>query len=79
MFVVEGYAQRGTKDEQFLLARARASVARYYLIGRFHLNPQTIGIMPFGSDSIDSPDNKPRDGVALAAFLDRTALAAQRK
>jgi phospholipid/cholesterol/gamma-HCH transport system substrate-binding protein len=79
VFMVEGYAQRGTKDEQFLLARARASAARSYLIGKFHLNPQTIGVMPLGSDSADSPNNKPWDGVALAAFLNRAALATPRK
>ncbi|OLE78813.1 MAG: hypothetical protein AUF76_18460 [Acidobacteria bacterium 13_1_20CM_2_65_9] len=79
VLVVEGYAQKGTKDEQFLRSHARASAARSYLIGKFHLNPQTIAVMPLGSDSADSPNNTPWDGVALAAFIDRTALATPRK
>ena len=79
VLVVEGYAQRGTKDEQFLRSRERASAARNYLIGKFRLNPQTIGVMPLGSDSAESPNNTPWDGVALAAFLDRAALATRRK
>jgi phospholipid/cholesterol/gamma-HCH transport system substrate-binding protein len=79
VLVVEGYAQQGAKDEQFLRSRVRASAARNYLIGKFRLNPQTIGVMPLGSDSADSPNNTPWDGVALAAFIDRTALVTRRK
>jgi phospholipid/cholesterol/gamma-HCH transport system substrate-binding protein len=79
VFVVEGYAQEGTHDEQFLRARERAAAARNHLIGKFRLNPQTIGVMSLGSDSADSPNDTPWDGIALAAFLDRAALTTRRK
>ena len=35
--IVEGYAQEGPRDEQYLRSRARASIVRDYLIGKFHL------------------------------------------
>jgi phospholipid/cholesterol/gamma-HCH transport system substrate-binding protein len=79
VLMVEGYSQEGAANQQFLKSRARASLVRSYLIGTFHLNPQTIGVMPLGSHAIDSPNNTPWDGIALAAFLDREALAKQRK
>jgi hypothetical protein len=60
--IVEGYAKQGTKDEQYLRARARASLVRAYLIGKFDLDPQLTGIMPLGADA--------DDGVALAVFHD---------
>jgi phospholipid/cholesterol/gamma-HCH transport system substrate-binding protein len=75
VIVVEGYAQQGTLDEQFVRSRARAVVVREHLIGKFHLNPQSVGVMPLGHESIDSPHDRPWDGVALAAFIDRRAFA----
>ena len=38
VLMVEGYAQQGTPDEQYLRSRARASLVRDYLIGKFHLD-----------------------------------------
>ena len=71
ILVVEGYAQQGTRDEQYVTSRARASMIREYLIGKFQLDPTTTGIMPMGSDAAGSPEDRPWDGAALAAFLDR--------
>ena len=71
--MVEGYAQQGTKDEQYLRSRARAAIVRDYLIGRFHLDPQATGIMPLGSDSGGSPNGASWDGVALAVFEEKPA------
>ena len=73
--IVEGHAQQGTKDEQHLLSRQRASSVRSYLIGRFELDPLLTGVMPLGSDSQGSPNGAPWDGVALAVFQDKTAAA----
>lgn len=75
VLIVEGYAQQGTRDEQFLRSRARAAVVSEYLIGKFHLIPQAVGVMPLGSDSADSPNNKPWDGIALTTFIDRRVVA----
>jgi len=73
--IVEGHAQQGMKDEQYLRSRLRASAVRSYLIGRFELDPLLTGIMPLGRDSEGSPDGAPWDGVALAVFQEKTAAA----
>jgi phospholipid/cholesterol/gamma-HCH transport system substrate-binding protein len=64
--IVEGYSQRGSKDEQYLRSRMFASVVRDYLIDRFQLDPRMTAVMPLGSDSDGSPDEERWDGVALA-------------
>jgi phospholipid/cholesterol/gamma-HCH transport system substrate-binding protein len=79
VLMVEGYSQQGVSSEQFRRSRARAALARNYLIGAYQFNPQTIGVMPLGSESVDSPDNRSWDGIALAVFLDRESLAKHRK
>jgi len=71
--IVEGHSQKGTKDEQYLKSRLRASSARSYLIGRFELDPLMTGIMPLGNDSEGSPNGAPWDGIALAVFQDKAA------
>jgi phospholipid/cholesterol/gamma-HCH transport system substrate-binding protein len=71
VLMVEGYAQQGTRDEQYVRSRARASSVRDYLIDRFHLNPQATGVMPLGKESAGSPDGTPWAGVALAVFEEK--------
>jgi len=66
--IVEGYVQRGSKDEQHLRSRVLASLTLDYLIGRFQLDPRMTTVMPLGSDSEGSPDGEPWNGVALAVF-----------
>jgi hypothetical protein len=72
--MVEGYAQQGTRDEQYLRSRVRASTVRDYLVGTFHLDPQATGAMPLSADSTGSPGKAPWDGVALAVILPKDAL-----
>jgi phospholipid/cholesterol/gamma-HCH transport system substrate-binding protein len=72
--MVEGYAQQGTRDEQYLRSRVRASTVRDYLVGTFHLNPRATGAMPLSADSTGSPGKAPWDGVALAVILPKDAL-----
>jgi hypothetical protein len=74
IIMVEGYAQAGTKDEQYLRSRVRASVVRDYLIGKFHLDPQATGAIPLSADSTGSPGTLPWDGVALAVILPKIAF-----
>ena len=50
MLVVEGYAQRGSSDNQYLRSRIKASLVRDYLLAKFSLTPQTTGVMPLGRD-----------------------------
>ena len=72
--MVEGYAQQGPRDEQYLRSRVRASIVRDYLVGTFHLDPQATGAMPLSADSTGSPGKVPWDGVALAVILPKDAL-----
>jgi phospholipid/cholesterol/gamma-HCH transport system substrate-binding protein len=72
--IVEGYAQQGARDEQYLRSRARASMVRDHLIGKFDLDPQATGAMPLSADSTGAPGNSPWDGVALAVILPKAAL-----
>jgi phospholipid/cholesterol/gamma-HCH transport system substrate-binding protein len=67
--MVEGYAQQGKPDEQYLRSQARATIVRDYLIARFRLDPQATGAMALSADSPGSPDQTPWDGVALAVIL----------
>jgi phospholipid/cholesterol/gamma-HCH transport system substrate-binding protein len=79
MLIVEGYAQQGTRDEQYLRSRARASIVRDYLIGKFQLDPQSTGAMPLSADSANSPGKAPFDGVALAVILPKAHAGPVRK
>ena len=58
-----------------LRSRARAWIVRDYLIAKFHLDQQATGAIPLGSDSLDSPDDAPWDGVAVAVILPRGSFA----
>jgi len=57
--IVEGYAAAGTMDEQFLQSRERATKVRDYLVKKFTLSPEYIGVMPMGSVA------EYGDGIAL--------------
>jgi phospholipid/cholesterol/gamma-HCH transport system substrate-binding protein len=76
--IVEGYWQAGSKDEQYLQSRLRASTVRDYLIGKFQLDPQMTGIMPLGGDSEGSPTGGRWDGIALAVFQEKPASPPKR-
>jgi len=73
--MVEGYAQQGAPDERYLRSRARALLVRDYLLGKFHLDPEATGVMALGADSIDSPERRPWEGVALAVILPKGTIA----
>jgi hypothetical protein len=49
----------------------RASLVREYLITRFSLTPQTVGVMPLGRESAGSPTGALWDGIALATFAEK--------
>jgi phospholipid/cholesterol/gamma-HCH transport system substrate-binding protein len=70
VLMVEGYAQDGSVAERYVVSRERAALVRDYLVAKFHLDPRTVGLMPLGSDSIDSPQGSRWSGVALAVFID---------
>lgn len=68
VLMVEGFAQGGARDQQYLASRARASAVREYLIARFHLDPRSTGSMPLGSETTAHPPVEPWDGIALAFY-----------
>jgi phospholipid/cholesterol/gamma-HCH transport system substrate-binding protein len=57
--IVEGYAAAGTVDEQFLRSRERATKVRDYLVKKFTLSADYVGVMPMGAVA------ERGDGIAL--------------
>jgi phospholipid/cholesterol/gamma-HCH transport system substrate-binding protein len=72
--VVEGYARDATGDARYLNSRTRAQLVRDYVLGRFKLNPNYVAVMPMGAEAADSPSGREWNGVALALFVEKTAL-----
>jgi phospholipid/cholesterol/gamma-HCH transport system substrate-binding protein len=75
VLMVEGYATDGTRNEQYVRSRIRAAMVREYLVAKFHLEPQAVGLMPLGSDAKGSPNGGKWDGIAVAAFLEKDLAA----
>ncbi len=73
-FVVEGYAQEATGDQQFLLSRRRAQLVRDYIVGKFGLDANSVALMPMGADAAGSPGGDRWDGVALALFVSTSTM-----
>jgi hypothetical protein len=71
VLMIEGYAQKGTKQDQFLRSRVRGSLVRDYLIATFGLTPQTTGVMALGRESTGSPNNEAWNGIAIAIFEEK--------
>jgi phospholipid/cholesterol/gamma-HCH transport system substrate-binding protein len=69
--IVEGYAGSGSSDEQFLLSRERAVKVREYLLKRFSLSAEYVGVMPMGAARFSSPAGVVQDGVALVLLLEK--------
>ena len=63
--IVEGYAGSGSTEEQFLRSRERAVKVREYLLKRFSLSAEYVGVMPMGAVRSSSPPGAVHDGVAL--------------
>jgi phospholipid/cholesterol/gamma-HCH transport system substrate-binding protein len=72
-FVVEGYASGVTSDERYVRSRTRAQLVRDYLQARYGLDSAYVGVMPLGSEAPGSPSGDRWDGVALAAFVQRSS------
>lgn len=70
LMIVEGYSGHGTRDQQFLLSRARAVAVQEYLIKKFHLDPDTLASMPMG-DLRAEGSQEPSEGVSLVLFMDK--------
>jgi phospholipid/cholesterol/gamma-HCH transport system substrate-binding protein len=74
--IVEGYSTLPTTDLQLLQSRARALLVRSYVIGRFGLSINLVGMVPLGADAPDAPSGDGHwDGIGLASWVRRDAFA----
>jgi phospholipid/cholesterol/gamma-HCH transport system substrate-binding protein len=72
VLMVEGYARDGSVTDRHMASRARAVIVRQYLVTRFHLDPDAVGVMPLGSAAVgESPAGDTWSGIALAVFLEK--------
>ena len=63
--MVEGYSGSGSSEDQFVRSRERAVKVREYLVKRFSLSTEYVGVMPMGAVKLSSPPGAVQDGVAL--------------
>jgi hypothetical protein len=75
VLMVEGYAAGRSKDEEYLRSQARAALVRDYLVTKFGLKPQYVGLMPLGTAAPGSPTRGTWEGIGLALFVDPLQLA----
>jgi len=64
--MIEGFAGEGMASQQYLLGRRRAVRVQTYIIDRFHLRPNYVGIISMGSEKATTGGLK--EGVALVSF-----------
>lgn len=72
--VVEGYADEATVDQRYVVARRRASLVRDYIISKFTLDANRVGVIALGNTpppSADLPAGSPVRGIGLALFVAR--------
>jgi hypothetical protein len=66
--IVEGYSAAGAESTQFLRSRVRASTARHYLIEKYDLKADYVGVMPMGAVESGAPGGGYWEGVAIVFF-----------
>ena len=72
--VIEGYADEPTADERYVVARHRAAAVRDYLVTRFTLDSNRVGLIALGNEPPEAaapPDGMTLRGVALALYVPR--------
>jgi phospholipid/cholesterol/gamma-HCH transport system substrate-binding protein len=69
--MVEGYAELGQPDQQYIASRQRAVAVRAYLQNRFHLNSKVVGVMPMGDHPPEPTGKQQWNGVALVLVKSR--------
>jgi phospholipid/cholesterol/gamma-HCH transport system substrate-binding protein len=73
--VVEGYAAPSEGETAFLVSLDRAELVRDYILSRFRRRVTLTGVMPLSTQAVGSPRGDSWSGVALALFVDHTAIA----
>jgi hypothetical protein len=66
--IVEGYAGQGTATDQFLRSHERVHLVRDYLLKRFFLKSNYVGVMQMGSVEAPQGQQGPYEGVSLVLF-----------
>jgi phospholipid/cholesterol/gamma-HCH transport system substrate-binding protein len=72
--VIEGYADEPTADERYIVAQRRAALVREYVVSRFNLDGNRVGIIVLGNEppqAAEPPSGMPMRGVALTLFVPR--------
>lgn len=69
--VIEGYSTAGVPDQQYLASRQRALEVRDYLISRFHLKPNHVGMMPLADHPPAATHKNSWDGVCLVLVVSK--------
>lgn len=77
--LVEGYAGDENAADAYLLSQRRAQAVRGYLIEKYGLRPNYVGVMQMGRVESTAPTGKPWDGVALVRFIDKKEKKALEK
>ena len=72
--LVEGYAGLDNAADAYVLSQRRALAVRSYLLEKFGLRPNYIGIMEMGSVESTADSGRPWDGVALVRFIDKQKM-----
>ncbi len=72
--VVEGYASPSKDDTAFLVSLDRAELVRDYILSRFRRRVTLTGVMPLSTQAPGSPSGGTWSGVALALFVDKSAI-----
>ena len=67
--VIEGYATGPSSDARYVASRRRAALVRSYLISRFGLDANRVGLIALGHEAKRSPAGDTWNGVALALFV----------
>ena len=74
VMVVEGYTAEGSKGDQWVVSRARATTVRDYLVKVLHFDPSYMGVMPLGPQASNSPAGSTWEGVAVVVFYDKDQM-----
>ncbi len=69
--VVEGYAEGATLDARYLASRHRASIVAEYVMAKYSLDSNRVGVIALGTDAPQSPAGGTWRGIALALFAPR--------
>lgn len=77
--LVEGYADDGNAADAYVESQRRSSAVRSYLLERYELKPNYVGVMPMGRVESTASSGAPWNGVALVRFLDKKEMKEREK